>query len=243
MPKKDYELCQLGECALRISFGDAADPALLPKIRGLMELLAKDPFPGYIECIPAYASLAIVYDPLLVADARPGRHAYATVAGIAEALLARHYEAELHGRAVEIPVCYGGEYGPDLGFVAQYAGLSEKEVVRIHTGGAYLVYMIGFSPGFPYLGGMDPRIRAPRRRTPRAAIPARSVGIAGNQTGAYPLSTPGGWQIIGRSAIELFRPEAQEPSLLRAGDSVRFRAVSEEEYLAIRRGDVWASGS
>ena len=138
-------------------------------------------------------------------------------------------------RQVEIPVCYGGVYGPDLAYVAEYHHMTEEEVVKIHTGPEYLVYMLGFCPGFPYMGGMDTRIATPRRASPRLAIPAGSIGIAGEQTGGYPLSTPGGWQLIGRTPVDMFRPDNQEePTLLRAGDHVHFRAVTEEEYRKIR---------
>lgn len=141
-------------------------------------------------------------------------------------------------KVVEIPVCYGGQYGPDIEFVAEHNGLSVQEVISIHTKPEYLVYMIGFCPGFPYLGGMDERIATPRRTTPRLQIPARSIGIAGNQTGGYPISTPGGWQIIGRTPVEMFRPEDEEkPSLLNSGDIVKFVAISEQEYLALRNGE------
>src|SRR5204863_3793292 len=125
-------------------------------------------------------------------------------------------------RVIEIPVCYGGEFGSDLGFVAKNASLTTQEVIELHSAADYLVHMIGFAPGFPYLGGMSPKIAVPRRSTPRLKIPAGSVGIAGDQTGIYPLETPGGWQLIGRTPLPLFRPEQVPPTLLQAGDVVRF---------------------
>jgi KipI family sensor histidine kinase inhibitor len=123
---------------------------------------------------------------------------------------------------VEIPVCYGLEYGPDLDAVAAHCGLSPDEVIARHTAAEYRVYMLGFSPGFPYLGGLDPNIAAPRRETPRIKVPAGSVGIAGMQTGIYPLESTGGWQIIGRTPMRLFDPGLEEPCLLRPGDRLRF---------------------
>ena len=142
---------------------------------------------------------------------------------------------ENNAKVVEIPVCYGGEYGPDIEFVAKHNNLSVEEVIKLHTAPQYLVYMIGFCPGFPYLGGMDKRIATPRREVPRVKIPARSIGIAGEQTGGYPISTPGGWQIIGRTPIEMFNPkDEQNPSLLHSGDLVKFYAISEQEYLALK---------
>jgi inhibitor of KinA len=129
-----------------------------------------------------------------------------------------------------VPTCYGGDLGPDLPFVAQHNGLLPEDVIGIHTGQTYRVYMLGFAPGFPYLGGMSERIAAPRRPSPRIAVPAGSVAIAGTQTGVYPMESPGGWQIIGRTALRLFHPERDPPALLRMGDQVRFRSISREEY-------------
>ncbi|MGV3465566.1 MAG: 5-oxoprolinase subunit PxpB, partial [Heyndrickxia sp.] len=134
-------------------------------------------------------------------------------------------------RVVEIPVCYGGDFGPDLETVASMNGLSTEEVIQIHSSAEYTVYMIGFAPGFPYLGGMSEKIATPRLPSPRLKIPERTVGIAGNQTGVYPIETPGGWQLIGRTPIKLFRPQDEVPSLLHAGDKVRFKPISYEEYV------------
>ncbi|MBX6395501.1 MAG: 5-oxoprolinase subunit PxpB, partial [Alicyclobacillaceae bacterium] len=134
------------------------------------------------------------------------------------------------GRLVEIPVCYGGEFGPDLAYVADYHGLTPERVIEIHSSTEYRVYMIGFAPGFPYLGGLSPELATPRKTSPRLTIPAGSVGIAGNQTGVYSVSTPGGWQIIGRTPLVLFRPDLHPPSLLKAGDRVRFYPISREEF-------------
>jgi KipI family sensor histidine kinase inhibitor len=133
-------------------------------------------------------------------------------------------------RIVDIPVCYGGEFGPDLDEVAELCGLAADEVVALHVGGEYLAYMIGFAPGFPYLGGLPDKLAVPRKAVPRLRVPAGSVGLAGQQTGIYPLASPGGWQIIGRTPIRLFTPERMPPTLLQAGDIVRFRVISHEEY-------------
>ncbi len=134
-------------------------------------------------------------------------------------------------RVVSIPVCYGGDFGPDLEYVAHHNNISPQEVIEIHSGNEYSVYMIGFSPGFPYLGGMSEKISAPRRSSPRLIIPAGSVGIAGKQTGIYPIETPGGWQIIGRTPIKLFRPDEESPSLLQAGDKIKFTPISYPEFM------------
>jgi inhibitor of KinA len=136
------------------------------------------------------------------------------------------------GRAIEIPVCYGGIYGEDLQAIAHSRGLSADEVIALHCGATYHVHMLGFVPGFAYLGGLDARLATPRRDTPRPRVPAGSVAIAGEQTAVYPLETPGGWQIIGRTPLQLFTPEATPPSLLNAGDSVRFVPISAQEFEA-----------
>lgn len=137
-------------------------------------------------------------------------------------------------RVVTIPVCYGGEFGPDLGFVAEHNKISTDEVIRIHCSRPMRIYMLGFMPGFPYLGGMDERIAAPRLPKPRTKIPAGSVGIAGSQTGFYPYESPGGWRLIGRTAVRPFTPGAAEPFLFSAGDSLKFRPVDIEEFDQIR---------
>ena len=136
-------------------------------------------------------------------------------------------------RRVYIPVCYGHEEGPDLGHVAETSRQTEENVIKMHTANDMLVYMLGFSPGFCYLGGMDTRIACPRKATPRLAVPAGSVGIAGSQTGIYPITSPGGWQIIGRTPLLPFRPDAEEPFLFKAGDRIRFFEIDQEELLRI----------
>ncbi|HHY76979.1 MAG TPA: 5-oxoprolinase subunit PxpB, partial [Clostridiales bacterium] len=136
-------------------------------------------------------------------------------------------------KVVEIPTIYGGEYGPDIEFVAQHNNLTVDEVIEIHSSRNYLIYMLGFTPGFPYLGGMSEKIETPRLKTPRTKIPAGSVGIAGKQTGIYPIDSPGGWQLIGRTPVKLYDPLADPPVLLNAGDYVRFVPIDEKEYKSI----------
>jgi len=137
-------------------------------------------------------------------------------------------------RIITIPVSYGGEFGPDLEFVAKHNSITEDEVVAIHTSIPYLVYMLGFAPGFPYLGGMSERIATPRLASPRVKIPAGSVGIAGKQTGIYPLESPGGWQLIGRTPLTLFDPLAKNPFVFAAGDYLQFTAIKMDEYVALK---------
>jgi inhibitor of KinA len=153
---------------------------------------------------------------------------------VKDALLkAKHNKGASEGRTVELPVCYGGEFGPDLATVAEHAKLSPEEVIKRHCAGNYLVYLVGFSPGFAYLGGLAKELATPRHATPRPRVPAGSIGIGGEQTGVYPVSTPGGWNLIGRTPLRLFLPEQDPPVMLRAGDRVKFRAISMEEFVTM----------
>ncbi len=217
----------LGDRAVVVRLGDRMDQAVFQRVQALVRCLDERRFPGWIEQAPAYTTVAVYFDPRKIS--------LAEVRARIEPLLRSVEEVELPTpRTVEIPVCYGGEFGEDLSFVAEYTGLTPEEVIQIHSSAEYLVYMLGFAPGFPYLGGMPERIAAPRRDTPRLTIPAGSVGIAGKQTGIYPIETPGGWQLIGRTPVALFRPWEDPPSLLRAGDRVRFSPIDKQEYHALR---------
>nr|WP_245203915.1 5-oxoprolinase subunit PxpB [Ammoniphilus resinae] len=221
----------MGDQAVIVSFGNTIDPETHRFIKTFTAHLHEHPFPGLIECVPAFTTVTVYYDPGLWIQENDSRLPYDHVCETVETILtALPEQEETAARFVEIPVCYGGELGPDLEFVAQHNGLSSDEVIRIHCEGRYLVYMIGFSPGFPYLGGLSEKIAAPRRSSPRLVIPAGSVGIAGQQTGIYPIATPGGWQLIGRTPLSLFRPNMEEPSLLQAGDIIRFCQISEDEF-------------
>lgn len=221
----------LGDSGVVVKLGHQIDQNTHNKIKRLSEYLQDHPFTGMVEMVPGYTTVTVYYDPILFYDPSSGKTPYERVIGILDQILARAQEGDgREPKLVEIPVCYGGEYGPDLEAVAAHHGLDPAEVIRIHSEQEYLVYMIGFAPGFPYLGGLDERIATPRRSTPRTAIPKGSVGIGGSQTGVYPIVSPGGWNIIGRTAQPLFRPENQPPSLLRAGDLVRFRPISPEQY-------------
>lgn len=221
----------LGDAALVLEFGDAISEATHRTVQAVARHLDQHPFPGFLEHVPAFTTLTVFYDPWLVnrASAQPP---YESVAHWLQQVLEQVPAAppEAAGPVVEIPVCYGGAHGPDLDLVAQHAGLSAAEVVLRHAAPEYLVYLVGFAPGFPYLGGLDERLATPRRAQPRPLVPAGSVGIAGPQTGVYSLPTPGGWQLIGRTPRRLFRPEAAEPSLLRAGQRLQFVPISAEEY-------------
>lgn len=239
MAEKDYQFLSVGENCLFIKLGETIDPLVNKKVKKLADYLEQHPFPGYVEFVATYTGTAVNYNPWIVSRelAQAGEGPANAVKKLMHVYVAASASLpDSKPDVVDIPVCYGGEYGPDLAFVAKYNNLLEQEVIDIHSGGEYLCYMIGFCPGFPYLGGMDSRIATPRRQTPRISIPARSIGIAGQQTGGYPLSTPGGWQIIGRSAIEMYNPSKEPPALLKAGDIVHFRSVSKAKYLEIRGG-------
>lgn len=212
-----------GDLAVLVEYGDGIDPAVNEKVRAAATLLRRNLPEGVLDVIPAYRSLSLRYDPLLTSLER--------LSLALEELEGHLREVEIPPpRVVEIPVLYGGEQGPDLVVVAAHSGLAPEEVVAIHTGTDYPIYMIGFTPGFCYLGGLDTRIATPRRETPRTLLPGGSVGIAETQTGIYPVDSPGGWQIIGRTPLRLFAPERENPFLYEAGDRIRFVPIAESEF-------------
>ncbi|TGD77120.1 5-oxoprolinase subunit PxpB [Hymenobacter wooponensis] len=225
------QLYPLGDAAVVLQLGDTISEVTHRAIQVLGHSLDQVPFPGLREYVSAFTTLTVYYDPWVVS--RNGkRNPYKVVADRLYSLLCELPAASASETQplVEIPVCYGGSFGPDLALVAEHTGLAPAEVIRLHTEPEYLVYMIGFAPGFPYLGGMPEQLTTPRKAQPRPLVPAGSVGIAGGQTGVYSLPTPGGWQLIGRTPRRLFTPEAASPSLLRAGQRLRFVAISEEQY-------------
>ncbi len=212
----------LGDRGLLVALGTGIDPAVNRRVQRLHQILAREKLAGVVETVPAYASLLVVYDPLQAAPEALKRQ----IAGLCDFDDAAPRETR---DTLEIPVVYGGEHGPDLDAVAAYHGLSNEEVIRLHSDTVYRVYMIGFTPGYPYMGELPEALETPRRETPRTHIPKGSVAIAQRQTGIYPVVSPGGWQIIGRTPVELFDPQQENPSLLVMGDQVRFRAVTAEE--------------
>jgi inhibitor of KinA len=221
----------LGDTALLVHLGSTIDEATHRRVRAVHARLASRRIPGLIELVPAYASVAVHYDPERVAAAAPSSESpYHHLVALLSAALEDLREDEMTTpRTVEIPVCYGGVHGPDLEEVAHQHRLSPLDVVELHARGTYVVYMLGFAPGFAYLGGLPPELATPRRADPRTAVPAGSVGIGGSQTGVYPLTLPGGWQLIGRTPLRLFDPARTPPSLLDVGDRVRFRALAPDE--------------
>ena len=212
-----------GDQALVVEFGETIDPAINRRVRDLTLAVQRQCHPAVVDVVPTYRSLLVLY------DARR-----ASFADMRAALVRAAEDAVTSSppspRVVEIPTCYGGEFGPDLEWVARHAGLTPDQVAATHADTDYLVYMMGFTPGFAYLGGMSPRIAAPRLQTPRTSIPAGSVGIAQQQTGIYPVESPGGWQLIGRTPVRLFDPARTPPVVVEAGDYVRFVRVDRPTY-------------
>lgn len=228
-----FTMHPVGDSALLAAFAQRIAPEIGAAVAALNARVQAAKIPGVGETVPAFASLMITYDPL-VTD-------YETVAAALQKL-AEAPDADStaeSGKLVTIPVCYGGDFGPDLPFVAKHAGLTEQEVIALHAGRDYRIYMLGFLPGFPYLGGLDERLFTPRLPTPRTAIPAGAVGIGGEQTGIYPIASPGGWQLIGRTPLKLFDPAAGTLPYA-AGDRIRFTPITRAEFdaLAQKEGTV-----
>ena len=231
-----YGIKPYGDAALILQFEQAIDPQILRDVSAMAECIRNAGIPGVRDLIPAYASLTVCFDPDRISMAALQRR-------IERLDPAKNKKKTGGQRTVEIPVLYGHPFPEDLAAVAAHAGITEAETVRIHTANTYPVYMIGFLPGFPYLGNLDERIHTPRRKTPRTLIPAGSVGIGGSQTGVYPIASPGGWHIIGMTPAKLYDPREDEPVLLKSGDLVRFRAIDEKEYREIENGGgkLWLS--
>ncbi len=206
----------MGDRALLVELGSAIDERLNERVHAL----ARGLFParGVTEIIPAYASLLVEFDPTRISHSELTEQLTRAASSLTAA-------PPSDRRVVEIPTRYGGEFGPDLEFVAAHNRISPEDVIRIHTSSTLRVFMLGFAPGFPYLGQLPPEIAAPRLEAPRVKVPAGSVGIAGLQTGIYPRQSPGGWRLIGRTDVQLFNPQQDPPTLLQAGDYVRFTRV------------------
>ena len=218
----------VGDRAISIDFGQVIDPTINRHIRQTIERIKELQLEGIIELVPTYCALLVEYDAML--------YSYSEICNIIEPTLEKGMTDTTNElvTVVEVPTVYGGEFGPDLSFVASHNHLSEDEVIAIHSGTDYLVYMLGFIPGFTYLGGMDSCIATPRLSSPRTLIPAGSVGIAGEQTGTYPSDSPGGWQIIGRTPVTMYDMSKAQAALLKAGDYVRYVPIDESEFHRIK---------
>jgi inhibitor of KinA len=219
----DYRTIAAGDSALVVEFDERIDPRVNARTIAFADAVQRAQIAGVRDVVPTYRSVAIYYDPLRTDS----------VALIAE--IERHAgrpapDSPIASAPVRIPVCYGGDLGPDLAGVAAFGQIAEDEVVRIHTAAIYRVFMLGFVPGFAYLGIVDERIAMPRHSSPRVRVPLGSVGIAGVQTGIYPAETPGGWQLIGRTPLKPFDPERELPFLMKAGDAVQFYPIDRGEF-------------
>lgn len=215
-----------GDLALVVEFGNEISTACNGRVRQLNQRLRKNEIKGIIETVPTFRSLLVYYNPSIIT--------YKKLCKYIKSVSKEEGDIGVKtNRIIEIPVCYGGQYGIDLIEVAKHVGMSEAEVIQIHSGVDYLIYMLGFLPGFPYLGGLDHRLVTPRLPNPRTSIPARSVGIAGEQTGVYPVESPGGWRLIGRTPLKLYDSGREKPTLYEAGDFIRFQPIDEAEFLSV----------
>jgi inhibitor of KinA len=230
----------LGDRALLLEVGETVDESVIARLRALAEQIEARRLPGVTDIVPAFCSLALHYDPAAV---RASGHAGAPYDALVESLQALLSETQetvsAEGRLFEVPVVYGGAFGEDLAALAEAKGLTPEEASRIHREPLYSVYMLGFAPGFGYLGPVDARLREPRRSGPRPKVAAGSVALANEYTGIYPLESPGGWHVIGRTPWRLFDVHRSPPSLLAAGDRVRFVSISPAEFDNAGRSQPW----
>jgi len=212
-----------GDRGLLVEYGDGIDPDINNKVRSMAIVMEQETLEGVLETIPTYRSLLIIYNPSITNPAKLKKEILALEERLSQIKIPLP-------DTVEIPVCYGGEFGPDIKFVAEHSSMTTDDVIRIHSQNEYRIYMIGFTPGFPFLGGLPEVLHTPRLETPRSFVPEGSVGIANNQTGIYPVASPGGWQLIGRTPIRLFTPASSNPFLYKAGDRIKFKPISAEDY-------------
>jgi inhibitor of KinA len=219
----DFRIVPAGDSAIVVEFEERIDPVINARAIRLAEAIEGEAIAGVRDIVPTYRSVAVHFDPL--------RTDYDRLLTALREHAGRPPQAASAPRPpIRIPVCYGGELGPDLPVVARFGNVSEAEAIRIHIHTVYRVFMLGFVPGFAYMGIVDARIAAPRHPTPRIRVPSGAVGIAGVQTGIYPAETPGGWQLIGRTRVKPFDPARRDPFPLKAGDAVQFYAIDRVEY-------------
>jgi inhibitor of KinA len=221
----------MGDRCVIIEFESRVDPEINARLRSVAEYLLTHPIEGVVDVVPAFTTVAVHYRPEALANSLPQETPYRRLCRLIESALAEGVAGtHASARMVEVPVCYGGEFGPDLDEVAVQSKLTPQQVIELHAASKHQVYMLGFAPGFPYLGGLDPRLEMPRRATPRTKVPAGSVAIAREQSAIYSIETPGGWNILGRTPLRLFTPETDPPCLLLPGDNVRFVPITAEQF-------------
>ena len=221
-----FNITVAGDSAINLEFGNVISEKTNGIIRAAAQTLEADPINGVIELVPTFCSLMVVYNPCVIGYDKLTSQVRGKLRGLVATTGGIH-------RVVKIPVCYGGDFGPDLSDVAEHAGMSVEEVIAIHSGHDYLIDMLGFLPGFAYLGGLDERLHTPRLATPRTRIEPGAVGIGGAQTGIYPLASPGGWRIIGRTPVRPYDPDRESPILYAAGDYLRFVPITPQEFSLI----------
>lgn len=215
-----------GDKGIVIEFGNAISSEINKKVRAMFLAVESSPIPGLISFVPTYRSLLIEYDPLKISYAEVKKELIVIENTLSDFKLPPP-------NVFEVPVFYGEEMGPDMAYVCTHSGLAEEEVIKIHADKLYLIYMLGFTPGFSYLGGMDERLESPRLDVPRQKIEKGSVGIAGMQTGIYSVDSPGGWRLIGKTPIEIYNSLRNPPIIQKSGDYIKFMPISIKEYEAI----------
>lgn len=220
---EDVKFLSCGDCAVTVAFAQEIREETNRRIRFLAAKIQSTGIHGVQETVPTFCSLTVYYDPLVLSRKRLEHY-------ILHLLAAYRDDGNVQKRVFEIPVCYEGEFAPDMEDVCRLTALSRQQVISLHSSRDYLIYMLGFLPGFPYLGGMDARLEVPRLDSPRTRIPPGAVGIGGKQTGVYPLASPGGWRLIGRTPAVLYDPHRENPIIYQAGDYIRFRPISLEEF-------------
>ncbi len=225
----------LGDRALLLRFGDTVAPAIAARVQAFATALLARPLAGVVDVVPAFTTVTVHYEPTRVAGAGGSAFERLRLQLLARVDSAKDAGSDKSGRVFEIPVCYGGAYGPDLEDVAHRCGMDAQEVIQRHVQSLNRVYMLGFAPGFPFIGGLDAALFMPRRATPRTQVPAGSVAIVREQTCIYTMQTPGGWNLIGRTPVQLFDATAEPPCLLGPGDSIRFFPIDEERYQEMLR--------
>ena len=228
----ELTILPLGDTAIIINFENKIDETLNRKVLYLFHKLKKKSFPFVKDIVPAYSSITIFYDLLIMNNKNTlNKFSLRNFTDQIKNLIEEDIEiSSLPSRNIKIPVCYSPKYAPDLDYIAKEKNLTTDEIVRLHTAKKYRVYMIGFLPGFAYMGEVDERIAFPRKAQPRTIVEAGSVGIAGSQTGIYPLDSPGGWQVIGKTPIKIFDKEKDDPVLLQPGDEIEFYSITEDEF-------------